>query len=294
MKRLAFCLAIALPWAAAVAEDAAPVEKLLQERAASIVNVKFVLKISMTMAGQSQDQEANVEARGVLVDPSGLVMLANDHFEGSIPARLRNMLRQGGGSFGASPSRIKVLFANESKEYDAAIVARDSNLGLAFLQILDLEGRQVSAVDISKGVEARIGTTYYSVTRMPRGFDCVPRLLRVHVSAKVEKPRPMWAVETSPEGRGLPAFDATGGVVGILAEQQGSEGVEEEADVRMLFSASEGTFLLPLDQVQRAVQASKERAPDAVKKALEERAEPPKEPPPAEAPAKEPEKPGGN
>jgi hypothetical protein len=190
-------------------------------------------------------------------------------------------MRRGGGGVEASPGKVKVLFGNEAKEFDAVIVARDSNLNVAFVQILDLEQREISTVDVSKAAETKIGTGLLGVTRMGRGFDCAPQFGRVLVTAKVEKPRPMWAVASNFNGLGLPVFDASGGVVGVLVSQEGSEGVEDDA------RGNSGVFLLPLATIQPSIEQAKKLAPEKVKKALAEKEEAAAEAPAEEKPAEE-------
>lgn len=268
-------LLLAAPLVAA--DDDAAIDALFKDRAPAIVSVKFVLTLSISHGGESQKHEQNSEVRGVLIDPSGLVMLANSYF--SPPAQLVMALRQRGGGIEGTPSAVKVLFGNEAKEYDAVIVARDSNLNVAFVQILDLEKREVSWVDVSKAAEAKIGSSLLGITRMGRGFDCAPRFGRVLITGRVEKPRPMWAIASNFEGLGLPVFDTSGGVVGVLAAQEGSEGVD---DGGFMGGGSGGIFLLPLATMQGSIDQARKLAPEKVKKALAEKEEA------AEAPAEKP------
>lgn len=257
------------------ADDEAAIDALFKDRAPAIVSVKFVLTLSISHGGENQKHEQNSEVRGVLIDASGLVMLANNYF--SPPAQLAAMLRQRGGGVEGAPSAVKVLFANEAKEHDAVIVARDSNLNVAFVQIIDLEKREVSWVDVSKPAEAKIGSSLLGITRMSRGFDCAPRFGRVLITGRVEKPRAMWAVASNFEGLGLPVFDTSGGVVGILAMQEGSEGVDDGG-----MGGGGGVFLLPLAAIQGSIDQARKLAPEKVKKALAEKEEA------AEAPAEKP------
>lgn len=272
-------LLLAAPLVAA--DDEAAIEALFKDRAPSVVCVKFVLTITFSAGGESQKHEQNSEARGILIDKGGLVMLANDHFSIQLPPQMR---RRGGG-IESSPGKVKVLFGNEAKEHDAVIVARDSNLNVAFVQILDLEGHEVSPIDLTKAVETKIGAGLLGITRMGRGFDCAPQFGRVLITGKVEKPRAMWAVASNFNGLGLPVFDASGGVVGVLASQEGSEGVDDDRG---------GVFLLPLSTIQPSIEQARKLVPEKVKKALAEKEEAAEEAP-AEKPAEEPagEKEGG-
>ena len=180
-------------------------QKLRDDKAPSIVSVKFVLKMQMMMRGQTQDREQNQEVRGFLIDKSGLVLASHSHF--GIPGGLARMLRQQGGDVQATPTDMKVLFGNEVEEYDAQKVADDSNLGISFLQILDLKGREVKPIDLASGGGITLGQELYGVSRLNRGFDCAPSVGEIMITAKVEKPRQMWA------------FAGNFGVVGLPEER---------------------------------------------------------------------------
>jgi hypothetical protein len=255
-----------LPRPACAAEEAPDYAALLEQKAPSVVSVKFVLKMRMNLGGQSQDNEDNGEIRGVVVDPSGLVMISNEALEGPVAQIRRMMARRGGGgahAVTATPTDLKVLFGNESKEHDAILVARDTNLGLAFVQVLDLEGRTPAAADLSKGVEPKVGQTLVTVTRRSRGFDCAPVVDRMLVTGRIEKPRPMWALSGGAVP-GMPAYDAQGRVAGVLAFQSGSAGVDEGG-----MFGEQGVFLLSLESAQRVLEQARKRVPEAVAKAKE-------------------------
>ncbi|MHC4469550.1 MAG: S1 family peptidase [Planctomycetota bacterium] len=262
-------LIVALLAGAPLAAEDKPAEvdwaKLMASKAPSIVSVKFVLKIQMSFMGQSRDQERNSEVRGVLVNDTGLVLTSNSHFDpgSAIPRQMRSQVEIKG-----TPTELKVLFGNEEEEYEGQIVARDSNLSLAFVQVLDLKDRKVTSVDLAAGGEIALGQELFGVGRLPRGFDCAPTIGRAFVSAKVEKPRTMWAISGSFSAVGLPVFDKSARPVGIVSMQHGSEGVDEGAAVR--------PFLLPLATVLRTMKAAETRAAEALeeaKKRAEEEAE---------------------
>ena len=274
----ALALSLALGAGTALAAGDSALESLLAQRAPSIVSVKFVMKMRFGRPGGAmQEQEANREVRGVVVDASGLVLLANESLEG-IPPNLKRMIRRQGAEVTGAPSDLKVLFGSDSKEYEAVVVARDSNLGLAYVQVTDAEAKAPPAVDLSKDAEIGVGQTLLTVSRKGRGFDCAPVLGRLLVSGKIDKPRPLWAVAGVGAPLGLPAFDAQGNAVGILTTQQGTTGVEEDDPFSM--GGGSEVFVLPLDAVRRSLEQAKKRVPEAVAKAKEANKET-KEPAPA-------------
>jgi S1-C subfamily serine protease len=193
-----------------------------------------------------------------VVDPSGLVMVGNDSLEGGLPRRVLAAFSRGGGEVSMTPTDLKVLFGNEATEHEATIVARDSNLGLCFIQITDPDAKVPDGLDLSKGVETGVGQAVFTVTRKPRGYDCAPVFGRLFVTGRVEKPRPMLAVAGTAAHSGFPAFDASGAVVGVISTQSGSEGVDD--------TASE-SFILPVDTVRKVLDQAKKRVPEILEKA---------------------------
>jgi hypothetical protein len=268
MRHLAVTCAVALllaaPFAGAQEAEQTPHQKILAAKADTIVNLKFVLKMQISMQGQSRDQEQNMEVRGVLVGDSGLVLTSNVNF-GGIPESVR---RRMGIEVKATPVEMKVLFGNEVEEYDAQLVARDSNLSLAFVQILDLKGREVKGVDLRTGVDPEVGGELVGVTRMPRGFDCAPQLGRLFVTAKVEKPRAMWAVSGDFNGIAHPIYNLLGELVGVLSVQEGSEGVADGGG--MMGGNGMLPVILPIADVVRSLKMAEERAAEALENYAEQ------------------------
>jgi len=72
----------------------------------------------------------------------------------------------------------------------------------------------------------------------------------------------MWGVSGDFGAAGLPAFDGAGRPVGVLADQESSEGAAEEGE-----GTTSRTFLIPLADLNRSLAAAKKRVPDAVAKA---------------------------
>jgi hypothetical protein len=261
-----------------------PPAKLLDATAPSIVTVKFVLKTRMSFGGQTQDDESNSEVRGVAVDPSGIVMLANGSLEGG-GGMLRRFRRQGM-EMTSSPSDFKVIVGTDPKEHEAVLLARDSTLGLAFVQMLSVEGAALAPARLPATPYAvEIGQPLYGVSRLSRGFDYAPTIGLLFVTGKVEKPRSMWSVAGTFAQAGLPVYDAQGQAAGVLAMQEAAEGSSGGGSSLMSMLTSEGgTFLLPLDAVGRALDAARKRAPEALAKAREA-AKPAEEPSPGTPPA---------
>jgi hypothetical protein len=228
-------LALAPAPAASAADDSAALGALVERQAPAVVSVKFVLKTE-------DGSELPGTATGAMVDPSGLLLLAEAHFADG------------------APRGLKLLYGSDPTEHDAVLVAKDTTLGLAFLQALDAGEKPLPAIDLAKAATVKVGSVLWGITRSERGFDYAPQVQRCYASAKVEKPRPMWALGGDFTTDGLPAFDLQGNVAGVVSTQ----GVADEDD-----ASSHMTCLLPMDTVAKSVAAAKKRVPDALAKAKE-------------------------
>ena len=107
------------------ADEAGEYAKLLSDTTPALVTVKFVLKIE----GQMGKRESETEITGLMVDPTGLVLCANSKL--GLPRIMR--------SFGsATPTDIKILIGDDTEGLEAKVMARDTELDLAWVKIKDL------------------------------------------------------------------------------------------------------------------------------------------------------------
>lgn len=247
----------------------------LKEKSPTVVSLRCNLKVRIAFNGRNIEMDRRVETCGTVVDPSGLVLVSNLNLGGDSGGVIRRLLsRAPGASFSADPVDLKVTVeGGEEKELDAVLVARDSVLGLAFVQVLDLKDRRLASVDLSAGgkapataPEVRPGQTLFGVTRHSRAWDQAPLLAFLYPSRRVEKPRPMWGLTGEFNEVGMPIFDSSGTPVGVLVAQGGADDGEEDGGFSM---GSLGAFLLPLDAVVRSLEAAKKRVPEAIQKATE-------------------------
>jgi hypothetical protein len=225
---------------------------LVEKYGPAIVTLKYVLKEGEAAGGDASGGESPQETTAALVEASGLAVVG------------------GGAMAGGHPINLRLIFENETKEYDAVLVARDKLLNLAYVQVVDLEGRTPTAVDFSADAEVAIGRPLLGMTRSGRGFDYAPEVARLYASGRIEKPRKMWDVAGDFNEAGLPIFDASLRPVGLLSRQEGSEGAAEEDG-----GSEVAVCLLPLDAVRKSIAAAKKMVPDVVAKATKDKAEAP-------------------
>lgn len=177
--------------------------KFMEAKAPTVVTVKSVLKIN--------DSESNSERSGCVVDPQGVVMLQN-----WASTRFRSP-----SSLKVTPTKIRVIFDGDEKEYDAVLGATDSKLGLAFVRVKDLAGKKITAVDFAAGVEVKLGDELAGVIRTDQGFDYAPYYGTTRVVGQVTKPRSMWIV-TGFLPQGHPLYTTDGRAAGVIVQQSGA------------------------------------------------------------------------
>jgi len=251
-------------------DKAAVYREILESKAGSLVTVKFVLKIKISYMGQVQEQESNLEVTGVVVDKGGLIMIASDALNPGLGMGVPDEVE-----ISASHSNLKILFEDDDEEYDAILGATDSNLNLSFLQIKDLKGKEIVPVEFSKAAQIEIGQEYIGISRFTKGFDYVPYFGTVRVCGTIYQPRPMFSVISTFDGTGLPVFDFSGKVAGVMSTQKGSEGTSDRGGgmLRLAMEGDSGAFLIPAPTVHATLQRAIKIAREALKKDSEESGE---------------------
>jgi len=258
---LAFLAIASLAAAAPVAraDDEAVFQKLVDAKASTIVSVKYVLNIKITQGGTPviAPQEQSRTSTGVIVDKSGLILIAGDAFgvgNLGIPRQMRDQFE-----ITAVPSNIRVIFPGDTREYDSVMGAKDSKLGLVFVMVKDLAGKTIQALDMETTVEPKLGQVLYGVTRLDQGFDHAPYALRAQVAGSVTKPRTMWLVHGAEDHIGQPLYDAAGAMAGIVVSQ---EGVGDNTTTL--------PFLLPLGVAKPTIATALKKSKDELDRILEE------------------------
>ncbi len=239
---------------AAVAPAPTSQESLVAARSPAVVSVRLTLQIAFTFGGTVREQEFNQTTTGVIVHPRGLIMLPSEIFTPN--------LRRRDADVKVTPSSIRVVFPGDPKEYPAILGAKDSKLGLAFVLIRDLEGREIASLNLSKRAAPKVGDTLWGVTRLSEDFDHAPVCSEVAVIASITRPRACWAVDDANRFRAEPLYTKDGAVAGVVAQQ---EGVGEDADTQIC--------LLPLNLVETTIERSMKMAERALEDVLAAEAE---------------------
>ncbi len=251
---------VALP-AGSRADDAALFKQLSDKVGPALVTVKFNLKIRLTgFAGLGGEQENENEITGVMVDPGGLVLCSNTSLGG-----VSRVARNVGLDMTATPSDLRVLAGDDNEGLEARLVARDSELDLAWIQIREPGERTFACIDLDASAKAELGQRLLAVERMGKYFDRAAVVSEARIGGITRKPRELY-VPSSPLGSGgLPVFSEAGQLVGIVVTQMpdaGSSGGGPNV-ARALASAGDIArgVILPADRVASATRRAKELTP---------------------------------
>ncbi len=232
---------------------------LVQKVSPSIVTVRAVVKVDVKAGGESHSDEAKFSQRGAILSEDGVVMISSSILTAESFAQLMDIDPEDleKVDLKLSPQSFKVIFEQESKEYDAQLVATDSQLGLAFLKIKDLQGRTLKPVEFKEN-PLELGSELFCVTRMPKGYDFVPYLMKLMVVAEVSKPRKAYVLDVATSEQGLPVFDAEGFAVGVISTIRPAAKSDGEEDLG--FSSGTSECVLPVATVRPVIQQAIQRA----------------------------------
>jgi len=235
----------------AQAEKRQRIQMLLAERSPAIATLKFVRK--RVLLGRESKSEA--EAPAAIVSPDGLVLVANSALEGglgrvtvSISADLSDLL--GDTTTKVETEDHKLIVGVETREYEAKLIARDSDLDLAWFRLADIADRKLPAIDFKQAEELAVGDSYYTISRLSESFDRAPVVTSHTVGGRVEVPRPL-LVGTG--GSGV-VFTTDNTVAGFLIEQWPGEEADDLDDI------SFNAFILSPAQVVTAMQKAQAMA----------------------------------
>jgi S1-C subfamily serine protease len=244
-----------LPTANAQTADFAALAK---ERAPAIVTIKFIMK--------SEQGEEEDETVGTLIAKDGLIITSNLAFGGMMAMM---------GQAAPTPTNMKVMIGEDTLGVDAKLIARDSELGLAWVRIEKPASEGYPFVDFATGTKAKLGDAVFSVQKLGKYFDRTPSIAEARIAAITTKPRELLIPTIGMAGgeMGLPVYNASGAPIGlstlVLPEREEMEG----GGMRSFMRGMSGGMILPAAQVV-----------DATKRAIESAAAQPIAQPAEEAP----------
>jgi hypothetical protein len=218
--------AAAVAWAlaagAAQAQDRAAARDIVRKWQDSIVNIRIVLKMRMSVAGREmQSSDETVETVGTVVDPSGLTVIALGTLN---PGAMMSRLMGGGGGeqkveIASEPTDVRMRLP-DGREIAASVALRDEDLNLAFVRPTAKADKPFVAVNLTDAARPALLDEVVILSRLARVGGWVPAAALQEVGAVIERPRTFFVLGTATGSMGTPAFLANGKVVGILTLRQ--------------------------------------------------------------------------
>lgn len=228
---------------AAVVSNEPDFQKLADQHSPAIVTIKFVLKMSM---GGMGEQEQDTETFGLMIDKTGLIMVSNTTMGG-----FAGMMRQMRGmEMSIKPTNIKVLVGDDTVGVEAKLIARDTELDLAWVRIDKPAEKGYAAVDLKSSAELKLGEKFYTVGREGKFFDRVVSVNEGRVAAVAKKPRHLFL----PGGEmGMPVFNGAGQLVGVSVLQMPQDD-EGEGGGGFFGGGMGGPAILPASEIITATE----------------------------------------
>ncbi len=234
--------------------------KLLAEHAGAIVQVKYVLRIK---GPKGPDRSSDAEASGVMIDPSGLLLVSNANLG------MSELMRRMGSSQGlsANATELRVLIGDDTEGLPAQLVARDTELDLSWVKIDDPKERKFEALDLSASAEPQPGDTLVLLSRTAQFLGHAPVAVEAQVAGRTDRPHPLILVDGTGGLHGAPAFTLAGKLAGVSVLQF----PDEESHLHS--TAPSPGMILTAEELRRATARAKEQASRTAAHEASERAE---------------------
>ena len=237
---------------------------ILDDYRQSVVTIEAVIETEIRAGGQSQESENRIEVPGVLLNDDGLVMASSRPFSSDF---LEDALAGTGQQFQTNVSISDItIVLDDGEDFDAFVVATDSDFELAFLQMEDIEYRSFPFVELNESADIDKGDKLYTLARLGEEYDYAPHVRYLLVEGEVDRPREAWIATAYPNLIGMPFFNEDGEPAGVLAS------LDVESDhqpaggfggmINQLHGGDDPTlnFVVPVDEISGLINQAEERA----------------------------------
>ena len=211
----------------------------------AIVNVRVSLKVRMSVGGREvQSMDDTVEAVATVIDPGGLTVMTLSALDpGAMMSRIIGGAQQGEErmSIVSEPTDVKIRLA-DGKEVAATIVLRDQDLDLAFIRPTVKPAAPLTAINLADAASPSVLEDVVVLGRLGRVGGWAPSAFLYSVAAIMQRPRTFFVLNGQAPA-GIPAFHATGKVVGLLTIRQVDPG---RISMFGMMGGTEGAGVIPV------------------------------------------------
>ncbi len=244
------------------AEPKSVINSLIENEATAIVAIRYVL----SQSAYGQEMQQPMEAQGVVIEPDGLILAPASELEGSIfTSGFRGPQNGEGPEFSYSDYRVLVMSGGREQEFEAEVLAKDTEADLAWLKITVPPEEPMAHVEFSESITLDVGDRYFTLGRMSEMRGRAPMVITGFVGGRMEIPR-AGLLATFGEG---PVFDEQGRAAGMLVSPPASS----QANVGSVTAMMEQfltRMILPAPVIRRATERAKARFPQAEDPAVED------------------------
>jgi len=221
-------------------------QKLITAHGNAVVRLKYILKVKTPKQG---DQSAESEAVGLMIDRGGLVLVSNARLGG-----LSAAARKVASGYSASASDLKVLIGDDTEGLPAQLIARDSELDLAWVQIKDAAGKTFASVDLAGEAQPFPGDTLLLLERTSNFLGRSVFADDIHAVGTTDRPRNLLLVTGLGNSSVAPVFSVSGQFLGVTVNQ-----FPDEPESRMHVGVTPG-LVLPVHDLSLATRRARDQA----------------------------------
>ena len=201
MRSLLLLLSLCLTLPALADETGQQLRTLAQKHGASVVTVAVTIS--------AEDQRVEIEAEGLVIDDSGLVMTTNTAID---PFSMRP---ESAGAVVTNVIGAKIVLPGGT-DVPARLVLRDKTRNLAFLRPLQPLKLPALPFAQSRAVAAQ-GDNVTLVGRLGKAGGRAPAVENVRLLAVMDKPRTLYVLPSGSAKLGEAVFNETGELLGIVS-----------------------------------------------------------------------------
>lgn len=230
------------------------INELIAERASAVVAIRYVL----TQTAYGQEMQQPMEAHGVVIEADGLILAPASELEGSFLTQAFRGQQGEGPEYSYSDYHVLVMSGGREHEYEAEVLAKDTEADLAWLKLTEEPEEPLAHVSFPDQASLEVGDRYYTLGRMSEARGRAPMVNTGIVGGAIEIPR---AGLLANYGEG-PVFNDEGEPAGLLVSPP-TASQANAGSVGAMMEQFLTRMILPAPVIHRATERAKARFPVA-------------------------------